>query len=160
MIHFKTDDGGEVDVLDGGDAAIQVICDKLNQTHFEGKLPKISAFAASRIQHPSGKPIHAVTFKESEVPELRGLGTPWLILIHKNYCDFPELAQLLLHEMTHVFLPDESPYHSQKFWATLREKWMLDLDLMLGVGLNSDEKPSGLTKELLDKTALIHAIGL
>jgi hypothetical protein len=160
MISFTTPEGLEVDVVAGGDASVQVICDKLNETHFEGKLPPISAFAASRIKHPSGKPIHGITLKAEEVPDLRGLGTPWLILIQATYCDFPELIQVLLHEMTHVLLPDENPYHSPKFWATLREKWLLDFDLVLGVGLNEDEQPSGLTQRLLNSTAIHRAFGI
>jgi len=61
--------------------------------------------------------------------------------------------------MTHVYLPDEQPHHSEKFWNTLREKWLLDADLVLGVGLNGDETPKGLTKELLDQTSILRLWG-
>lgn len=159
-IEFVTPDGLEVDLVDGGDASLQAVCDKLNQTHFEGKLPGISVFAASRLEHPSGKPIHAITLKTDEVPTLGGLGTPWLILIHKTHCDLPVLAQLLLHEMTHVLLPDENPYHSKRFWVTLRDKWSVDFDLVLGVGLNGDETPTGLTRQLFDIFSMYHRWGL
>lgn len=160
MISFETPDGYSVEVVSGGDASLQVICDRLNQTHFAGELPPISAFAAESLIHPTVSPIHAFTFKRDEVPELTGLSTPWLILIHRDFCVMPFLAQLLIHEMTHVYLPDEQPHHSERFWNTLREKWFIDSDLILGVGLNADETPKGLTKELLDQTAILHALGL
>lgn len=160
MIKMTTPEGLEADVLSGGDAAIQLICDKLNQTHFGGLLPPITASAASRFKHPGSKPLHAITLKTADVPDLKGLGTPWLVLIHENYCELPELAQLLLHEMIHVLLPDENPYHSQRFWATLREKWLLDSDLVLGVGLNEDEEPKGLVRDLLAIGATCRLLGL
>ena len=160
MISFTTPEGFEADLVNGGDASLQVFCDKLNQTHFAGNLPPVSAFAASRLKHPSISPLQAITFKTEEAPDLKGLGTPWLILVHENYCEFPFVVQLLLHEMTHVLLPDENPYHSEKFWATLLAKWLLDSNLVLGVGLNGDEKCSGLTKQLLDATAVHRALGL
>ena len=83
-----------------------------------------------------------------------------MILIHETYCDLPFVAQLMLHEMTHVLLPDENPYHSEKFWSTLRSKWLIDLDLVLGVGLNGDEEPSGLAGQLLDATSIHRQLGL
>jgi len=159
MISFETPDGYSVDVVSGGDASLQVICDHLNQTHFAGELPPISVFAAESLIHPTVSPIDAFTFKTDEVPELAGLQTPWLILIHKDFSVLPFLAQLLIHEMTHVYLPDEQPHHSEKFWNTLREKWLLDADLVLGVGLNGDETPKGLTKELLDQTSILRLWG-
>jgi hypothetical protein len=160
MISLITPDGLEADILSGGDASLQSDCDTLNRTHFGGALPPITVSAVSRFKHTTVDPIQAITLKTDEVPELRGLGTLWLILIHEKYCELPFVAQLLLHEMTHVLLPDEKPYHSEKFWATLREKWLIDLNLVLGVGLNGDETPSGLTKQLLDGTSFLHYLGL
>jgi hypothetical protein len=160
MISFHRSDGFEADIFDGGNASVQVYCDILNQTHFNGELPPVSAFAASRLSHPTASPIHAITFKTDEVPELEGIQTPWLILVHHTFCDLPFVAQLLLHEMTHVLLPDENPYHSPKFWATLREKWLIDFDLVSGFGLNGDEEKSGLSKRLLDATLIHRMLGL
>jgi hypothetical protein len=154
-----TPEGFSADVIEQGDFSLQVICDRLNQTHFSGTLPLISVHAVSSFKHSTQEVLHAITFKVEELPDFRPLGRPWVILIHKEHTAFPEVAQLLLHEMTHVLLPDENPYHSQTFWATLREKWMLDLDLLLGVGLNGDERPSGLTKELLDATSIYRDFG-
>jgi hypothetical protein len=159
MISFKTPEGFEADVYSAGDAFVQFVCDTLNVTHFGGKLPPISASAASRLNHPTANPVHAITFRTDEVPELKGLETPWLILIDHRFCDMPFLVQLLLHEMTHVLLPDENPYHSHAFWETLREKWLLDFNLVSGVGLNGDEGPVGLTKELLDKLSAYRLLG-
>jgi hypothetical protein len=160
MISMKTVDGLEADIVSQGDAALQVFCDLLNASHFGGALPPISVSAVSRFNHPTTDPLHAITLRKEEVPETLGLDTPWLILIHQTYADLPFVAQLLLHEMTHVLLPDENPYHSQKFWVTLREKWLIDLDLVMGVGLNKDEQPSGQTKKLLDATSMLRHLGL
>jgi hypothetical protein len=160
MDTIKTDDGLEADILDGGDEALQVSCNLLNQTHFSGMLPSISVFAVSRLEQPNGKPLHAIALKTENVPDLRGIQSTWVVLVHKNYCDFPFVAQLLLHEMTHVLLPDENPCHSETFWATLREKWEVDMGLVMGVGLNADENPRGLTKLHLDSLALLRKFGL
>lgn len=160
VIPIVTADGFEADVLSAGDASLQVFCDTLNNTHFDGALPPISIFAASRFKHPTVQSVHAITLKTDEVPALQGLGTPWLILIHRAYCDLPFVIQLMLHEMTHVFLPHESPYHSKKFWETLQSKWLIDIDLVLGVGLNGDEERGGLTKQLLDATEIYQQLGL
>ena len=160
MTQVTTPEGFEADLKDGGDYSLQVICDKLNETHFGGGLPPISVFAVSRFKHPTIDPLRAITLKTNEVPDLKGLGTPWVVLIHEKFCQLPELAQMLLHEMTHILLPDETPYHSEKFWATLRDKWEQDFELILGVGLNGDETPSGLTKELLDATAVYRRFGV
>lgn len=131
---------------------MQVYCDILNKTHFGGALPPIAVFATDRMTHPTASPLQAITLKVEEVPVLKGLDTPWLILIQKNFCEFPFVAQLLLHEMTHIYLPDQEPYHSDAFWTTLREKWLVDFDLVSGGGLNGDESPRGTTKLLLDAT--------
>jgi hypothetical protein len=155
-----THEGFEAEVIEQGGYSLQVICDKLNKTHFGGALPAISALAISSFKHPTLERLNAITFKTVELPDLRALGSDWVILVHERYCGLPDVAQLLLHEMTHVLLPDEDPFHSEKFWATLKEKWMLDFDLVLGVGLNGDEKPSGLVKELLNATALCRNFGL
>ncbi len=152
--------GFEADVRAKGSGSIQVVCDKLNATHFGGVLPAISTFAITRFQHPTKNPLHAIALRTEESPELTGIEIPWAILIHENYCDLPEVAQLLLHEMTHILLPDENPFHSARFWATLREKWMLDMELVLGVGLNADEAPTGLTKEILGLTRLCQLFGI
>jgi hypothetical protein len=78
----------------------------------------------------------------------------WLICIHERFCGLPFLAQLLIHEMTYVLLPAEVPYHSQKFWDTLREKWLIDFPLVVGEGLNDDEIPQDtVAKVLLAKAA-------
>jgi hypothetical protein len=160
MISITTPEGLEADIVSGGDASLQVYCDKLNETHFGGSLPPISVSAVSRFKHPTVESLHAITLKTDEVPDLQGLGTPWLILIDQTYCELPFVAQLMLHEMTHVLLPDENPYHSERFWATLRDKWLIEFDLVLGVGLNGDEKKSGLTKQLLDATSIYRHLGL
>src|ERR1700683_725048 len=159
MISFTTPNGYHANLVSGGDASLQLICDQLNRTHFGGELPPISAFAATDLIHSSVSPIHALTFKREEVPESTGLDTPWLILIHQNFCALPFLAQLLIHEMTHVLLPDEDPHHSLKFWATLKEKWLIDFDLVLGVGLNADEMPRRLTNAILDAPAICRLLG-
>jgi hypothetical protein len=155
-----TTEGFEAEIVEQGACSLQVICDKLNQTHFSGNLPAISALAVSTFKHPTLQRLNAITLKIEECPALKFCGTDWVILVHQRYCGLPEIAQLLLHEMTHVSLPDEDPYHSPRFWTTLKEKWLLDLDLVLGVGLNGDEKPSGLTKELLALTTFLHGFGL
>jgi hypothetical protein len=139
---------------------LQVYCDILNETHFEGALSQISVFATEHLTHPTVSPLQAITLKVADVPVLKGLDTPWHILIEKKFCEFPFVAQLLLHEMTHIYLPDEEPYHSENFWATLREKWLIDFDLVSGGGLNGDESPRGITKRLLDATALYRQFGI
>jgi hypothetical protein len=152
--------GFEADLRETGDVSLQGTFEKLKQTHFGGNLPEVSVFAVTRFKHPTEEMVHAFALKTEESPELRDIGTPWAILIHENYCALPGLAQYLLHEMTHVLLPNENPFHSAHFWATLREKWMLDLNLVMGVGLNGDEIPSGLTKEILSLTKVCHLFGL
>lgn len=150
MTMITTSDGFEADLCEKSSGPLQAVCEKLNQTHFGGALPEILVLAVTRFKHPTTDVVHAITLRTKEIPELNGLEAPWVILIHENHCILPDVAQYLLHEMTHVLLPDEDPFHSARFWATLREKWMLDMDLILGVGLNKDEAPSGLTKEILD----------
>jgi len=159
VIKLTTPDGFEADLLDGGDACLQVYCDELNRTHFGGTLPPITVSAVSRFKHPTSEVLFAITFKAEELPVF-GLQTPWLILIHQDYCAMPLGVQYLLHEMTHVFLPDEVPFHSEKFWSTLREKWLIDLELMMGMVFASDETPSGLGKRLLEMTAFHRLLGL
>jgi hypothetical protein len=163
MISITTKAGLKAELLSGGDAWLQVFCDTLNETHFRGELPPISVCAVSRLEHPTAAPLHAIALKVEEVPEvpvLRSFGTPWVILIHRTYCELPFVVQLMLHEMTHVLLPDESPFHSKNFWATLKEKWKVDCDLVLGVGLNADETPSGLAKRLLEATSIHRSLRL
>lgn len=159
MPSFETPDGIFVELIGTGDVLVQVLCDRLNQTHFDGKLPRISAFAATEIVHPTVSPVHALTFMQSELPKQVELSTPWLIVIHETFCVLPFLAQLLLHEMTHVYLPDEQPHHSAKFWATLREKWLINSELVMGAGLNADETPKGLTLEFLQQRAIAQSVG-
>lgn len=160
MTSITTPEGLEANIVSGGDATVQAMCDILNRTHFGGALPPISAFAASRLEHPTLGLLPAITLKSDEVSDLRGLGTPWLVLIHERFCMLPFVAQLLLHEMTHVSLPDESPYHSERFWTVLKEKWLVDFSLISGVGLNEDEAPNGLTKQILDIASLHRSLGL
>lgn len=160
MTKIWTNDGFEAELVKGGDGSLQVYCDILNQTHFGADLPGIAVFATEYMKHPTASPLHAITLKVEEVPILKGLDVPWLILIQRNYCELPFVAQLLLHEMTHVYLPDNVPYHSETFWATLREKWLVDFDLVSGVGLNGDETPRGITKRLLNETALHRHFGI
>ena len=155
-----TTEGFEAEIVEQGACSVQAICDKLSQTHFAGKLPAIGVFAASGFKHPTLQRLNAITLKIEECPALKFCGAPWVILVHERYCGLPEIVQFLLHEMTHVLLPDENPYHSERFWTTLKEKWLLDLNLVLGVGLNGDEKPSGLTKDLLALTTFLHGFGL
>jgi len=148
-----TSEGFKAEVIEQGAQSVQSICDKLNQTHFEGRLPGITALAVSRFEHPHSERLNAITFKAEELPKDAAFGNPWVIFIHERYCGLPE-------QMTHILMPDESPYHSAKFWTTLKEKWLLDFDLVLGVGLNGDEKPTGLVQELLATTNLLRMLGL
>jgi hypothetical protein len=158
MTTITTPDGFEAVLLDGGDHSLQVICDKLNDTHFGGTLPAISVFAVRSISHPTVQVLHAITLKTQEFPDLRGIQTPWVILIQEAYCKLPFAVQLLLHEMTHVLYPDEN--HTEQFWTALRAKWLIDLPLVLGVGLHEDESPTGLIKELLDSIFACRRLGL
>ena len=160
MISFQTPDEYRIEVFSGGDLMVQHLCDALNKSHFDGKLPSIMACAAQSIKHPEAKPIQAVTFRVSDVPELRGMQDEWLICIDQRFCEFPFLAQLLLHEMTHVLLPDEDPFHSRKFWQTLREKWLIDFGLVAGAGLNADEKQDEIVKKILAGQGVSEMLGL
>ena len=64
-----TSEGFEADVT----LTLQPCCDMLNATHFDGALPLISAFAVSRFKHPTMHPLHAISIKTEEIPELQGL---------------------------------------------------------------------------------------
>jgi len=154
LVTLLTHDGFQAVIEHSGHAFVQAACDKLSQTHFDGNLPPIRCFVAEALLHPGAhfssneNFVQALTMETKDFVNADQISEPWIIFIDKRFCGMPLVMQFLLHEMVHVLYPNEDPFHSLRFWETVKEKWLKDLDLVMGVGLNADERPSGLSAEM------------